>query len=156
MPKDSPAPALIDDQRREIAMAIIDRIAAGEFLKTACEADGRISSRTLHRWVKADDDLAAELESAWHEHAENLYAEHAALAATANPENAQAIKVRLHALQWRIEKLSPEVRKRVEHHVTGSVDHRHQTLDQHGIEVISAAFGFSPQVLLPAPKGDDE
>lgn len=51
---------LTDPYPPEVAQAIVERLAGGEFLKDICAEPGMPDRRTFWRWMDADHDLATQ------------------------------------------------------------------------------------------------
>ena len=93
----------------EIAAEICDRMAGGEPLTTICAGNALPDASTVRRRRYAHPEFRAMYALA-REESGNAWAERAlAMAMTANPVTAAAVRVKYDALRWYASKLTPKV-----------------------------------------------
>jgi hypothetical protein len=97
------------DYTPELAAEICERLAGGEPLQTICrKTDGMPTDTTVRRWRYAHPEFGAMYAHA-REEAGHAWAERAvAMALTADPVTAAAVRVKYDALRWYASKLAPK------------------------------------------------
>jgi hypothetical protein len=98
------------DYTAEIAAEICERLAGGEPLQAICRKSEKLpTDTTVRRWRHAHPEFGA-LYAHAREEAGHAWAERAvAMAMTADPTTAAAIRVKYDALRWYASKLAPKV-----------------------------------------------
>ena len=99
--------------RPELAMAIIERIAAGETIRSICASDGMPSAVSFRRWALARKELSEALAAARQLKADALFDEALDLARelVIDPGTAQKVRaydVAMSQLRWSAGKLDPQ------------------------------------------------
>ena len=93
----------------KIASMICDRLAGGEPLSKICEDEAMPGRTTVYAWRHAHPEFQNKYARA-REDAADVWAERAvAMAMTATPETAQAVRVKYDAIRWYASKLAPKV-----------------------------------------------
>jgi hypothetical protein len=105
---------------QQMADDICRRLADGESLRQICRDDHMPDRATVFRWLDANEGFATEYARARErqgDHMDDLILE-AAEACTS--ENAQAVRVKILAYQWRASKLRPRVYgEKVQNEISG-------------------------------------
>jgi len=99
--------------RPELAMAICERIAAGETLSSICKQDGMPSAVSFRRWALARKDLSEALHTARQLKADALFDEALDMArelalAPGTAQRVRAYDVAMSQLRWSAGKLDPQ------------------------------------------------
>lgn len=92
---------------QDTADLICEEIGNGKSLRTICDAKNMPSRTTVNKWLRENESFAYQYARA-HEEQGDYYAEELMeLAAKANAENAQAIRVKADIIKWVCSKLKP-------------------------------------------------
>jgi hypothetical protein len=91
-----------------IALTICTRLSEGEALKRICADDGMPDRTTVNAWRRDRPAFSAMFARAREDAGDTLAEAAVAVAMTATPETAQAVRVKYDALRWYASKLGPK------------------------------------------------
>jgi hypothetical protein len=92
----------------DIALTICTRLSEGEALKRICADDGMPDRTTVNAWRRDRPAFSAMFARAREDAGDTLAEAAVAVAMTATPETAQAVRVKYDALRWYASKLGPK------------------------------------------------
>jgi hypothetical protein len=111
---------MIDD-REVLAEEICDRLIEGESMRSICSDPKMPSRATLLRWIAVDNDFATKCARARLMQADTMDDMVLDIIGEVDEDNAQAMKVKLSAIQWRASKLNPKkYGDKIQQEVTGA------------------------------------
>ena len=93
----------------ELALEICTRLAEGESLKKICSDEGMPHRTTVNAWRRDHPGFSAMFARAREDCGDTMAEAAVAVAMTATPETAQAVRVKYDALRWYASKLGPKV-----------------------------------------------
>ena len=93
---------------QEIADIICERIAEGESLRSICRDDDMPSCMSVFRWLDNRPDFVSKYARARVLQSETIADKAVDMIENVTPENAQAERVKLAAIQWIAAKLNPK------------------------------------------------
>ena len=93
----------------DIALTICTRLSEGEALKRICADDDMPHRTTVNLWRRDHPAFSAMFARAREDAGDTLAEAAVAVAMTATPETAQAVRVKYDALRWYASKLGPKV-----------------------------------------------
>ena len=93
----------------EIAGEICRRIAEGETLRSICQLEEMPSHTTVLRWLRENGQFRSQYAQAREDQADTLADEMLDVARSATNQDANAKRVHIDTLKWRVAKLKPKV-----------------------------------------------
>jgi hypothetical protein len=118
-----------------IMASVFERMGNGEELLRIIQDVGMPPASTLHRWMDGDSSLLARYQRARESLAEHIDLEIRDLIDQTTPENFNATKTKMNALQWRAARLNPKrYGDRIQADVSGDLQVQTTVLDATRLE----------------------
>lgn len=111
----------------ETALAICDRIAAGESVLSLSKRDDMPGQSTIYQWLNAHAEFAEKYARAREIQADTKFDEAWLIASTATNETVQVARLQVDTIKWQASKLAPKRygdKATVDVNVDGEITHR--------------------------------
>lgn len=131
----SPAMHYKPEQIERIMADVFRRMGDGEELLRIVQDEGMPPASTLYRWMEGDSSLLARYQRAREALAEHIDLEIRDLIDATSPDNFNATKTKINALQWRAARLNPRrYGDRIQADVSGEMQVQTTVLDATSLE----------------------